>query len=252
VTAKLLGLAPTVRACLFDLDGVLTDSGALHAAAWAEAFDGFLLQVSEQAGWRFVPFDRGGDYRAYLDGRPRLDGVHAFLASRGIHLPEGRADDPAEAETAYGLARRKSEALTRGLSLRGVNTIGGARRYLEACGFARLERCVVSASTRTLPMLELAGLATLVEERVDADAIHARGLHSRPAPDLLLEACSRLAVRPDETVTFTHSPAGVAAAHAAGVAVIGVGGGEHAELLRGFGAELVVPSLSSLLDRRLR
>jgi beta-phosphoglucomutase-like phosphatase (HAD superfamily) len=251
VSGHMLGLAPTIRACLFDLDGVLTDSGVLHAHAWADAFDGFLLRLAEQTGWTFVPFDRDGDYRSYLDGRPRIDGVHAFLASRGIHLPEGRPDDRAGSDTAYGLAKRKSEALTHGLNLRGVNTIEGARRYLEASGFAGLKRGVVSASTRTLPMLELAGLATLVEERVDADVMRVEKLRSRPAPDLLLAACSRLGVSPGETVTFTHSPAGIAAGHAAGLTVIGVGGGEHAELLRGFGAELVVASLSSLLDRRL-
>lgn len=252
VSATMLGLATTIRACLFDLDGVLTDSGVLHAYAWSEAFDEFLLRVAEEAGWQFVPFDRGADYPAYLDGRPRLEGVHAFLASRGIHLPEGRPDDRATADTAYGLARRKSDALTHGLTLRGVNAIGGARRYLEAGGFAGLKRGVVSASTRTLPMLELAGLAALVETQVDADLIQAHGLRSRPSPDLLLAACDRLAVRPDETVTFTHSPAGVAAGHAAGLAVIGVGTGEQGELLRGFGAETVVPGLSALLDRRLK
>ena len=251
VSATMLGLAKTVRACLFDLDGVLTDSGVLHAHAWAEAFDAFLLRISDEAGWQFVPFDRGADYRAYLDGRPRLEGVHSFLASRGIQLPEGQPDDPADADTAYGLARRKSEALTHGLTTRGVNAIEGARRYLEAGGFAGLKRGVVSASTRTLPMLELAGLAALVEARVDADVIQARGLRSRPAPDLLLAACDRLSVRPDETVTFTHSPAGVAAGHAAGLGVIGVGADEQAELLSGFGAETVVPRLTALLDRRL-
>jgi beta-phosphoglucomutase-like phosphatase (HAD superfamily) len=250
VSAKMLGVPATIRACLFDLDGVLTDSGVLHALAWAEAFDPFLLRVSEHAGWRFIPFDRA-DYDTYLDGHTRLEGVHAFLASRGIHLPEGRADDSSEAETAFGLARRKSEALTRGLSRHGVNALGGARRYLEACGFAGVGRGVVSASTRTLPMLELAGLATLVEKRVDAESIRTQGLRSRPAPDLLLAACARLGVGPDETVTFTHSPAGVAAGHTARMAVIGVGTGKQAELLRGFGAELVVDALSSLLDRRL-
>jgi len=250
VSPKMLGLPVTVRACLFDLEGVLTDSGVLHALAWAEAFDPFLLHVAERAGWRFIPFDRL-DYDAYVDGHPRLEGVHAFLASRGLHLPEGRPDDPAGAETAYGLARRKSDALTRGLSRRGVNALGGARPYLEACGFAGLGRGVVSASTRTLPMLELAGLATLVEERVDAEVIRSQELRSRPAPDLLLAACARFGVAPDETVTFTHSPAGVAAGHAAGMAVIGVGTGEQSELLRGFGAELVVDGLGSMLDHRL-
>ncbi|MDX6475450.1 MAG: hypothetical protein QOH95_961 [Gaiellaceae bacterium] len=251
VTRKMLGLSPSVRACLFDLEGVLTDSGTLHARAWSEAFDGFLLPLSEQTGWHFVPFDVDADYRAYVDGRPRLEGVHAFLSSRGIQLPEGEPNDPAKADTAYGLARRKSEALTRGLHRRSVNAIGGARRYLEASGFAGLKRGVVSASTRTMPMLELAGLETLLEEHIDADLIRVEGLRSRPAPDLLLAACRKLSVQPEEAVTFTHSPAGVTAGHAAGLTVIGVGDGERGELLRGYGADLVVSGLSALLDRRL-
>ena len=251
VSRKMLGLPAHVDACLFDLDGVLTNSGVLHAQAWADTFDELLLRFAERRGWSVVPVDRTGDYRSYVDGRPRIEGVHAFLASRGIHLAEGRPDDPAAADTAYGVARRKSEGLTHGLGRRGINTVIGARRYLEATGFAGLARCVVSASTRTLPMLELAGLSALVEEHVDADAMLAEGLRSRPAPDLLLAACARLAVRPEHTVTFTHSPAGIAAGHAAGLVVIGIAGDELGEVFRGFGAERVVPSLSSLLDRRL-
>jgi beta-phosphoglucomutase-like phosphatase (HAD superfamily) len=251
VTPKMLGLPDTITACLFDLDGVLTDSAVLHAWAWGEVFDAFLLRVSQRADWHFIPFDREADYRSYLDGRPRLEGVHAFLASRGIRLLEGRFDDPADAETAYGLARRKGELLERGLSQRGSTALAGARRYLEAAGHARLKRAVVSASANTLAMLELAGLATLVEERLDAKVIRAEGLRSRPAPDLLLVGCGRLDVRPEQAVTFTHSPAGIAAGHSAGLAVIGIGDGKEGERLRDFGAERVVPSLAVLLDRRL-
>jgi beta-phosphoglucomutase-like phosphatase (HAD superfamily) len=250
VTRKMLGLPAAIEACLFDLDGVLTDSGVLHAWAWGEIFDDFLLRLTEKTGWQFIPFDRGADYRAYIDGRPRLEGVHAFLDSRGIRLPEGRLDDPAEADTAYGLAKRKGEALARGLSRRGVTALPGVRRYLEAAGRAGLQRAVVSASASTLPMLELAALASLVDERVDADVIRLEGLRSRPAPDLLLIACRRLAVRPEDAVTLTHSAAGVAAGLATGLAVIGIGG-VQAELLRGFGAERVVPSLGALVDPRL-
>ena len=251
MSAKMLGLPPSVRACLFDLDGVLTDSAALHAWAWGEAFDEFLLRLSVRVGWQFIPFDRDADYREYLDGRPRLEGIHAFLGSRGIRVPEGRPDDPGRADTACGLAARKGDALARGLQQRGVTALAGARRYLEAAGHAGLERAVVSASTTTLPMLELAGLANLVEERVDAEVMHAESLRSRPAPDLLLVACRRLGVRPEEAVTFTHSAAGVAAGHAAGLAVVGVGDGAEEELLRGFGAERVVPAVGALLDSSL-
>ena len=175
LNANMLGLPGTTRACLFDLEGVLTDSAVLHAWAWSEVFDEYLLRLSDKTGWQFIPFDRDADYRAYLDGRPRLEGIHAFLGSRGIRLPEGRPDDPDEADTACGLARRKGEALTGRLRQHGVTALGGARRYLEAAGRAGLKRAVVSASASTLPMLELAGLATLVEDRVDADVIGAGG-----------------------------------------------------------------------------
>jgi beta-phosphoglucomutase-like phosphatase (HAD superfamily) len=252
VTTAMLGLPAGVGACLFDLDGVLTDSGALHAWAWGEVFDEFLLRMTVKTGWQFIPFDRGSDYRAYVDGRPRLEAVHAFLDSRGIRLPEGRFDDEPETDTAHGLAKRKGATLARGLRQRGVAGLEGARRYLEAAGYAGLGRAVVSASASTLPMLELAGLDTLIEERVDAEVIRAERLRSRPAPDLLLVACGRLGVEPRAVVTLTHSPAGVAAGHAAGIAVIGVGAGEDAELLRGFGAERVVASVAALLDPRLQ
>jgi HAD superfamily hydrolase (TIGR01509 family) len=251
LTTEMLGLPSTTRACLFDLEGVLTDSALLHAWAWGEVFDEFLLRLSDKTGWQFIPFDREADYRAYLDGRPRLEGIHAFLDSRGIRLPEGRPDDRDESDTAYRLARQKGEALVSRLRQRGVTPLGGARRYLEAAGRAGLKCAVVSASTSTLPMLELAGLATLVDERIDADVIRTEGLRARPAPDLLLTACRRLDVQPEHTVTFTHTAAGVAAGHAAHLAVIGVGDGTQGELLLGFGAERVVPSVSVLLDPRL-
>jgi beta-phosphoglucomutase-like phosphatase (HAD superfamily) len=257
VTTKMLGLPATTRACLFDLDGVLTDSAVLHAWAWGEVFDEFLLRLSEKTGWHFIPFDRETDYSAYIDGRTRLEGIHAFLDSRGIRVREGRVEDPARADSAdgldsaEGLAKKKGEVLSRGLRQHRVTALAGARRYLEATGHAGLGRAVVSASTSTLPMLELAKLATLVEERVDAEDIRSEGLRSRPAPDLLVVGCRRLGVQPEEAVTFTHSAAGVAAGHAAGLGVIGVGDRAQRELLQGFGAERVVPSLSVLLDRQL-
>lgn len=252
VTRRMLGLRDSADLCLFDLEGVITDSGLLHAAAWAETFDGFLLRLSERTGWQFVPFDPVEDYRAYVDGRRRLEGVHTFLASRGIHLPEGQPDDPPGAETAYGLAAHKRDAVTRRLHDRGVAALPGARRYLQAAGFAGLVRSVVSASTRALPVLELAGIAGLVDARVDADVMRDELLRPRPAPDLLVAACRRAGVPPERAVSFTHTPAGVAAGHSAGATVIGVAAGEGAELLRGFGAEVVVPTLTPMLDGRLR
>ena len=252
LTPALLGLPPHVEVCIFDLEGVLTDSTQLHASAWAHVFNELLVRFSQKAGWEFLPFDRGADYRRYLEGRPRLEGVHAFLASRGIRLPEGRPDDPPHADTAQALARHKRELITHGLRRHGVNAIPGARRYLQAVGHAGLRRAVVSASTSTLPMLELAGLAGLVERRIDAETFRTERLRSRPAPDLLLSACRGLGVEPEEAVSLTHSPAGVAAAHAVGMHVIGVGDEATQELLAGFGADRVAPSLTSLLAQPLR
>jgi HAD superfamily hydrolase (TIGR01509 family) len=251
VIRQMLGLPAEVHACLFDLDGVLTDSAALHAWAWGEVFDEFLMRLSERAGWHYIPFDRDADYRAYVDGRTRLEGVHAFLHSRGIQVAEGRLNDPVHAETALGIARRKGDVLVRGLRERGVTALPGSRRYLEAAGHAGLARAAVSASTSMSPMLELAGIATLLEDSVDAEVMRAEELRARPAPDLLLAACRRLGIRPGQAVTFTHSAAGVAAGHAAGLIVIGVGAGAHGDLLQSSGAERVVPSLSMLLDPQL-
>lgn len=248
VTPRMLGLDGVVRACVFDLDFVLTDSAALHAAAWAETFDAFLLRLADETHAQFRPFDGERDYTAYLEGRPRLEGIHAFLDSRGIRLQEGRLDDSATVESAYGLARRKGDVLARMLRQHGVAARPAARRYLEACGHARVERAVLSASTSTESMLDVARLGGLIDARVDADVIRSEHLRSRPAPDVVLAACRQLGVPPGEAVSFTHSPAGVVAAKAAGVVPIGVASGADAELLRGYGANQVVESLDRLLD----
>lgn len=237
VTRKMLGLPPSADLCVLQLEGVLTDSGVLHAAAWAETFDPFLLELSEQTGWQFVPFDPVADYRAYLDGRERLDGVHAFLASRGIRLPEGHPDDAPTVRTANGLAARKRDALTRRLHDRGVAALPGARRYLQGLAYAGVSRAVVSASGRALRMLRIAGLAALVDGRVEPDTA---------------AACRHAGIPPARSVGIAHTPAGAAAGRAAGVAVIGVAAPDSAELLHGLGVEAVVESLGSLLDPRLR
>jgi HAD superfamily hydrolase (TIGR01509 family) len=243
VHASLLGVPGSTRTCIFDLEGVLTDSGLLHATAWSEAFDDLLLRRAEQTGWQFIPFDPVADYAAYLDGRPRLEGIRLFLGSRGIRLSHEEED---------ALARHKSEVLGRRLRQRGVSALPGARRYLEAAGHAGLGRAVVSSSTRTLPVLELAELAGLVDARVDAEQIAKGSLRSRPAPDLILRACDLLGVEPAAAVCFAHTPDGVAAARAAAVAVVGVAMDEGPrERLRAFGADRTVARLGDLLDPRL-
>ena len=251
VTKHMLGLPDEVAACLFDLDGVLTDSGLLHAEAWGDVFDAFLLASSEDTGWHFIPFDRDRDYRNYVDGRTRIEGVHAFLASRGIQLAEGGATDGPDQRSAYGLAARKVAALEHVLVRKGVAPLPGVWRYLQAAGRANVRRGVISASERTAAIVELAHLGALVETHIDAEVMRREELRSRPAPDTLVAACRRLQVDPSATVSITHSVGGVAAAQAAGVPVIGVAAERQAELLRRAGADQVVPSLGHLLDGRL-
>jgi HAD superfamily hydrolase (TIGR01509 family) len=244
LTPSMLGLSPGVAGCLFDLDGVLTDSAVVHAAAWAEVFDAFFLELSHGSEREFTRFDRADDYLAYVDGRPRLEGIRLLLESRGLRVPDGDPDDGPEAHTAHGLARRKDDALARGLRGHGVAALPGARRYLEAAGHLGLLRGVLSASTTALAMIELADLAPLVDASIDAEAMRSDGLRSRPEPDVLLAACRRLSLEPDRAVTFTRSAAGVAAGRAAGLQVIAVGE-------EPVGAERVIPSLAALLDRQL-
>jgi HAD superfamily hydrolase (TIGR01509 family) len=189
----------------------------------------------------------------YVEGRSRLEGVHAFLESRGIRVPDGAADERRGVDTAQSLARRKGALLETRLHEQGVVTaLSGARRYLEAARRAGVARGVVYESASTLPILERAGLAPLIDTHIDAGVISAEGLRSRPAPDLLLAACRRLGVEPFETVTFTTTAAGVAAGRRAGVMTVGVGDAAQCELLEGFGADRVATSLSELLDPRLR
>jgi HAD superfamily hydrolase (TIGR01509 family) len=252
ITNRMLGLPATVCACLFDVEGVLTDSSRLHAWAWGQVFDAYLSRVAASTGWAFVPFDRVSDYRMYVEGRSRLEGVHTFLRSRGLQVPEGRPDDPREADTARGLALQKGKLLERRLHEHGVTALPGARRYLEAARRAGLPRAVVYESASTLLMLEQAGLASLVDARIDAAAMSAESLHSRPAPDLLLAACRRLDVDPAHAVTFTNTGAGVVAGQRAGMLTVGVGDAAQCEMLQGFGAEHVVAALVALLDPRLK
>ncbi len=252
VTPHMLGVPSETKALIFDLDGVLTDSGALHAAAWAGALDPVLLATSHQTGRQFVPFDPVTDYALYFDGRPRLEGIHLFLEARGLRLPPGSSEDAQGDATVREIARHKGQLLEHGLLRRGVATQPGARRYLLASGYAGLARAVVSASMNDLPMLRDAELTHLAEVRIDADTIRRDQLRSRPSPDVLLAACRALGVGPDEAVTLTHSGAGIVAGLTAGMAVVGVASGEQADQLRAFGATCVVPSLAGLLEPRLR
>ena len=254
-TAELLGLDHRVRACVFDLDGVLTASAALHAAAWQETFDELLARHHESAHqeygqygpWR--PFDTTHDYYDYIHGRPRIEGVHTFLASRGIRLAEGRPTDPPGSETAHGLANRKQESLSRRLGNDGVHAFAGSTRFLEIAHEAGLPCGVVSPSANTTAILSRSGLAELVDDVVDGGILASEHLRGKPAPDSVLAACRRLAVRPDEVATFETTRAGIDAGHAAGVhRVIAVDRTGHAAHLRQRGADRVVTDLGDLID----
>jgi beta-phosphoglucomutase-like phosphatase (HAD superfamily) len=249
--SRLLGLPADVRACVFDLDGVLTSSALAHRAAWADALDDFLLERAHRHGRQYLPFDRQHDYEEHMAGKPRLDGVRAFLASRGFDLPAGSPSDPPGAETVYGLANRKRVALDAYLAHEGVHAFAGAHSYLEAARILGLRRVVVSASASTQAILERAGLVALVEGRIDAQAMAEARLRPRPAADVVLAACRAVGVAPSSAASFETTPAGVAAARAAGVRyAVGVGG--DADAVRGSDADVVVTDLAELIEQALR
>lgn len=247
--ARSLGLPRGVRACVFDLDGVLTASANTHAAAWIETFDPFLLERATRTHRPFIAFDPRRDYDDTIAGRPRLDGIRAFLASRGISLPEGSRDDPPDAETVHGLANRKAAALQRHLEREGVAAFAGARSYVRAARIAGFGRAVVSPSSNTGPILERAGLAELIDVRVDGNDIETRALRAKPAPDMLFAACAALGVEPHEAAAFETSPSGVAAARFAGFGfVVGVDRGGDTGELRASDADVAVSDPGDLLE----
>ena len=244
----MLGLPDGVSACLFDLDGVLTQTAKVHAAAWKQMFDAFLRERAERTGEPFVPFDAGHEYDTYVDGLPRADGVRTFLAARGIELPEGEDDDPPSAETVRGLGLRKNELVLRLIEDKGVDTYEGSVRYLHAVRDAGLRRAVVSSSTNCRQVLEAAGIADLLEARIDGQTAERNGLRGKPAPDTFLAGARALGVAPDEAAVFEDALAGVEAGRAgAFAAVIGVDRTGQAEALAAHGASRVVADLGELL-----
>jgi beta-phosphoglucomutase family hydrolase len=228
-------------AVVFDLDGVLTDTAALHEVAWKETFDGF-LRGREGPFAAFTP----ADYLAHVDGRPRLDGVRAFLLSRGIELPEGSAEDAPGVATVAGLARRKNEMVQARLAQDAV-PLPGAKALLEALRAAGIRVAVASSSANARMVLEATGLAGLVEARVDGMEAARLGLPGKPDPAIFLEALRRLGVAAGRAAILEDAIAGVEAGRRAGFArVIGVGRGSQATALRGAGADMVVRDPSEL------
>ncbi|MBT2209965.1 MULTISPECIES: HAD family phosphatase [Actinomadura] len=247
----MLGLPDGAQACLFDLDGVLTRTAAVHAAAWKEMFDGFLREHAERTGGTFVPFDPVKDYGAYVDGKKREDGTRSFLTSRGITLPEGSPDDPPERESVRGLGNRKNALVLQIIKERGVEVFDGSVGYVRAAREAGLRTAVVSSSANTAQVLETVGITDLFDARVDGVTAAERNLPGKPAPDMFLEGAREVGVPAERAVVFEDALAGVEAGRAGGFAyVVGVNRVDpgHAADLREHGADVVVDDLSELLE----
>lgn len=237
-----------VTALLFDLDGVLTQTAEVHAAAWKEMFDAVLAAHAGEPGVDSSPFDPAADYHRYVDGKPRYDGVRDFLAARGLHPDEGTPGDTGAVETIIGLGDRKNDAVQHIIATRGVQPYPGSVRYLEAARDAGLRIAVVSSSANAEAVLAAAGLSAFIEVRVDGRVAADEGIPGKPAPDMFLIAAERLGAAPAAAVVFEDAISGVQAGAAGGfAAVIGVDRGGQPEALRAAGATLVVDDLSDLL-----
>ena len=246
---RVLGLPDSIQACLFDLDGVLTKTASVHAAAWRDMFDDFLRRRAESEGSVYRAFDIHHDYDQYVDGKPRGDGVRDFLRSRGISLPEGTPGDAPDAGTICGLGNRKNKLLLQRIKADGVEVFDGSVRYLRAVQQAGLRRAVVSSSANTAQVLEVTGLARYFEVRVDGTTITERHLHGKPAPDTFLDAARQLGVQADHAAVFEDALSGVAAGHAGHFGfVVGVDRVGQASALTQHGADKVVRDLAELLD----
>ncbi len=229
---------------------MLTQTALVHNAAWKQTFDTFLETWSAQHGQEFVPFDPGPDYHQYVDGRPRADGVRTFLASRQITLPEGTPDDGPDLQTVNGIGNRKNLLVLQKIKEGAVQVYDGSVDYLKAAKDAGLRRAVVSASANCKDVLEAAGIADLIEVRVDGVTAREQSLPGKPAPDTFLYAAKQLGLPPESCAVYEDAQAGVAAGRAGkfGI-VIGVDRVGQTQALLDNGADIVVTDLSELLKR---
>jgi beta-phosphoglucomutase family hydrolase len=240
---RVLGLPDMIHACLFDLDGVLTDTAAVHRKAWAATFDPVLEAHGQQ------PFSQA-DYDDYVDGKPRLDGVRDLLAARHIELPEGSSDDPPGADTVQAIAARKNQDVLERIRTDGVTVFPGSVAYLKAATEAGLRRVVVSSSANTADVLAVTGLDKYIEDRVDGVTITRTGMPGKPAPDSFLAGAQRAGVAPSRAVVFEDATAGVEAGRRGSFGfVVGVNrlDDAHGEALHAHGADIVVRDLGDLL-----
>jgi beta-phosphoglucomutase family hydrolase len=245
----MFGLPDGVAACLFDMDGVVTQTAVVHAAAWKEMFDEFLRSRAQSTGTEFVPFD-SREYDDYVDGKPRLDGTRSFLESRGIDLPEGSPDDAPGTPTLYGLSNRKNDLVLAKIAAGGVKVYDGTIRYIHAVKEKGIHTAIVSASANTVQVLQAAGIEDLFDVRVDGVIVKERGLRGKPAPDTFLAAAQELKVPANHAVVFEDAQSGVAAGRAGHFGlVVGVDRVGQAEQLKQHGADIVVKDVAELLDQ---
>ena len=236
-------------AVLFDMDGVITETAVLHAAAWKRLFDEYLKKLGARTQSRYEPFDLARDYRVYVDGKSRYDGVKDFLKSRSLTLPPGSPDDGPDRETIYGLGNKKDEYFDVCFRETGVVVYPGTVRYLHAARAAGLKTAVVSSSHHCREIIQSAGLAPLFETRIDGHEIDRLHLRGKPAPDTFLEAARRLDIVPAKAIVIEDALAGVQAGRAGGFGlVIGVNRENQAEALRQQGADIVVADLAEMLS----
>ncbi len=245
------GLFAGVRALLFDLDGVITRTATLHAASWKRLFDEYLAEHAKRTGQPFVAFDLVGDYRRYVDGKPRYDGVQSFLASRGMAIPWGSPGDPPTSETVCGLGNRKDRYFDEALRERGVQIFPEAVSLIRDVRARGLKTAVVSSSKNCAPILKRAGILDLFDARVDGVEAERLHLPGKPAPDTFLEAARRLGVAPDQAVVVEDAISGVEAGKRGGFRVVGVDEGGHGDVLREHGADLVVSHLGEFAAQLL-
>jgi beta-phosphoglucomutase family hydrolase len=243
-----LGLPDAITACLFDLDGVLTQTAKVHAEAWKQTFDEYLHQRADRGDEQFKEFDKVADYDEYVDGKPRYDGVRSFLQSRGIQLPEGDHDDPPSKETVCGIGNRKNELVLKLISEQGVEAYDGSVAFVKAAREAGLRRAVVSSSANCKDVLIAAGIEDLFEARIDGIVAEQEHLRGKPAPDTFLAGAKALGVKPARAVVFEDALAGVQAGRDGRFGfVVGVDRVGQADALRQHGASVVVSDLDELL-----
>lgn len=244
----ILKFPSNIRACLFDMDGVLTQTAAVHSAAWKEMFDEFLRQHADETGADFVPFEIATDYVKYVDGKLRQDGVRSFLESRGISLPEGSPDDDENQDTIHGLGTRKNNRVQELIRTKGVDVYPDSITLLHAVRAAGMKTAVVSASRNTPDVLNVTNLTDQFEYVMHGGIAGEMGLPGKPAPDTFIAAAKQLGEEPANCAVLEDAIVGVQAGRAGNFGyVIGVDRVDHGDELRANGADIVVRNLEELV-----